>query len=124
MPEIRGWKLPKETRAALLDRFPPRYASIVADHVTMKPDDAAMPEIRVALVVGHADDRIGVEALIVAINGNTARPDGSIWHITWSLAQGRKAKESNDVIMKAGWTPFDHAMDIPLVPAKWTRRSD
>lgn len=29
---IAGWKLDGEDRAALLDRFPPRYARIVADH--------------------------------------------------------------------------------------------
>ena len=40
----------------------------------------------------------GVEAMVVTIDGDTARPDGSTFHITWSLGDGRRARESNDVL--------------------------
>ena len=32
-------------------------------------------------------------------------PDGSTYHITWSLGPGRKARESNDVLRDQGWEP-------------------
>jgi hypothetical protein len=53
-------------------------------------------------VVGVADDGAGVQALVVEIGGTTRRPDGSAYHITWSLARGRRAAESNDVIRERG----------------------
>jgi hypothetical protein len=43
--------------------------------------------------VGEADDGAGVQALVVRIGGTTERPDGAIYHITWSLAEGREARE-------------------------------
>ncbi len=55
-------------------------------------------------MVGVADDGAGVQALVVEIGGSTRRPDGSAFHIAWSLGAGRKAAESNDVIRERGWT--------------------
>ena len=101
-----GWKLDSEQRRELLERFPPRYPKAVADHVTfltkVAPDTLPPPEAR-AEIVGRADDGAGVEAMVVAIEGVTDRPDGSTWHVTWSLGPGRGAKESNDVIAGRGW---------------------
>ena len=36
--------------------------------------------------------------MVVTIDGTTDRPDGSTYHITWSLGPGRQARESNDVL--------------------------
>ena len=117
---IDGWKLLRADRRALLRRFPPRYRSVVAEHVTFMPgpDGAPMPEADRAEVVGRADDGAGVEALVVAIAGSTARPDGSTWHVTWSLAAGRAAKESNDVIAAHGWESVE-PIPIALERSWW-----
>ncbi|HYD13740.1 MAG TPA: hypothetical protein VEC11_12905 [Allosphingosinicella sp.] len=117
-----GWKLEPQARAVLLERFPPCYACAVADHVTLKPDLAGEelpPAPGEALIVGRADDGAGVEAMVVRLDGTTDRPDGSTWHITWSLGPGREAKESNDVIAARGWAEFDEAVPVTLVPARW-----
>jgi hypothetical protein len=42
-----------------------------------------------------------VEALVVELNGSTKRPDGNTYHITWSLAEGRKPVESNIYVGRA-----------------------
>jgi hypothetical protein len=117
-----GWKLDRDQRRDLLGRFPPRYAKPVADHVTFLAragPDALLPPHARARIVGHADDEQGVEAMVVAIEGETDRPDGSTWHITWSLAPGREAKESNDVIAAQGWAAFGEPIPIILTPARW-----
>ena len=116
---IEGWKLPRDARAELLKRFSPRYPKPIADHVTFKPgaDAKPAPETDHCTLVGRADDSKGVEAMVVAINGSTDRPDGSTWHITWSLAEGRRAKESNEVIARCGWEPLEGDIRIPL---EWT----
>ena len=66
--------------------------------------DAPLPPEADGEIVGRADDGSGVEAMVVRLGGTTDRPDGSTYHITWSLADGRRAKESNDVIAARGWT--------------------
>lgn len=117
-----GWKLDPDDRAALLARFPPRYAETVADHVTLRfsTDEATpLPTATAGEVVGEADDEVGVQALVVEIGGTTARGDGSHFHITWSLAPGRAAKESNDVIGQRGWRAIDPALPIRLTPVRW-----
>src|SRR3954471_9421995 len=121
MDNIIGWKLDRGQRAELLLQFPPRYAHLVADHVTLRraAADTPLPTEAEAEIVGHADDALGVEAMVVRLAGTTDRPDGSTYHITWSLADGREAKESNDVITARGWSTFDLPMPIILKPARW-----
>lgn len=119
---VTGWKLDRGQRAELLQQFPPRYRNPVADHVTLASkaaDDAPLPEETDAEIVGRADDGKGVEAMVVRLGGTTGRPDGSTYHITWSLEDGREAKESNEVIAALGWTELDLPMPVLLEPARW-----
>lgn len=119
---VIGWKLDRDERDALLQRFPPKFAQAVADHVTLAAKvakEAELPGETEGEIVGWIDDNQGVEAMVVRIGGTTDRPDGSIYHITWSLAQGRKAKESNDVIRRLGWRTFDQPIPVRLQPARF-----
>jgi hypothetical protein len=70
-------------------------------------------------MIGRADDGRGVEAMVVRLGGTTDRPDGSTYHITWSLEPGRKAVESNHVLTAQEWEPFELPMPIRLEPARW-----
>jgi hypothetical protein len=119
---VTGWKLDREQRKELLQQFPPRRGEAVADHVTLQTkasDHAPLPDEDMGEIVGRADDGKGVEAMVVSIGGTTDRPDGGTYHITWSLAEGREAVESNDVIASHGWTPLDLPMPVRLRPARW-----
>jgi hypothetical protein len=98
---VIGWKLDRAERDELLSRFPASYTKAVADHVTLRAHVAAqakLPPATVGVIVGRSDDGAGVEAMVVQIDGSTQRPDRSTYHVTWSLAPGRQAVESNDVI--------------------------
>jgi hypothetical protein len=120
---VIGWKLDREQRAELLQQFPPRYGETVADHITLQGEaagDAPLPSETMGEIVGRADDGKGVEAMVVSIGGATGRPDGSIYHITWSLADGREAVESNHVIAEHGWRAFDLPMPVKLLPARFS----
>jgi hypothetical protein len=117
-----GWKLDRGHRAELLSRFPPKYRESVADHVTLRPDvdnASALPEETSGTIVGRSDDGRGVEAMVVRIDGTTARPDGGTYHITWSLAEGRTAHESNDVIDTHGWEPVAPPVPVRLDPQRF-----
>lgn len=125
MPDlVTGWRLDPAERADLLRRFPPRWPDPIADHVTLASRRAGprpLPTARGGLIVGRADDGAGVEALVVEIEGTTDRPDGSTFHITWSLdrARGRRPVESNDVIRDRGWEAFLEPVPVALIPARF-----
>lgn len=113
-----GWLLDETDRAALLAWWPPRYPDVIAHHVTLAfgPATPELPGETVGEVIGVADDGQGVEALVVRIGGRTARPDGSTFHVTWSLAPGRRSVESNAVIARGGWTALAEPLRVRLTP--------
>jgi hypothetical protein len=114
-----GWALDSADRQRLLQRFPPLYAKVVADHVTLRsgaPTDQPLPTERVGDVVGEARDGAGVQALVVRIGGTTARPGGGVYHLTWSLGPGREAVESNAVIAEHGWTAIAPPVPFTIEP--------
>lgn len=119
---VTGWKLGASDREMLLRQFPPRYENVVADHVTLRvgaTPETPLPPKPVAEVVGRADDGRSLECLVVSIDGTTERPDGSTYHITWSLGPARKARESNDVLRDKGWDYLDRPFAIELDPARF-----
>lgn len=118
---VVGWLLAEEDREKLLEQFPPHYDDVVAHHVTLKgeaEEEPIPPTVR-AQAMGIADDGQGVQAIVVAIDGTTDRPDGSTFHITWSLGEGRRARESNDVLKERGWEELDHPIPISLEPGRF-----
>ena len=120
---VTGWKLPRDDRDMLLQRFPPKYDNVVADHVTLRtgatPETPLPREVETARIVGRADDGRSLECLVVELDGTTDRPDGSTYHITWSLGPTRRARESNDVLRDHGWEPLPSPIDITLEAARF-----
>ena len=119
---VTGWKLPRDEREPLLERFPPKYDNVVADHVTLRVGAAPTTPLPLKLearIVGRADDGKSLECLVVELDGTTDRPDGSIYHITWSLGPGRKARESNDVLRDKGWESIEKPIPLELEPARF-----
>jgi hypothetical protein len=119
---VTGWKLPQDERETLLRRFPPKYENVVADHVTLRvgaTSSTPLPRKPEAQIVGRADDGQSLECLVVELDGATDRPDGSTYHITWSLGPGRKARESNDVLRDQGWETLPAPITLELRPARF-----
>lgn len=102
----------------LLQRFPPAFPDVIADHVTLGRQ-AELPENVSAIIVGHASDTIGLETLVVEIDGTVDRPDGSIYHCTWSLDRvaGRKPIQSNDLLKARNWTRLDEPIAFVVYPS-------
>ena len=120
---VTGWKLPEVERELLLRQFPPKYENVIADHVTLRvgatPETPLPKQPGDARVVGRADDGRSLECLVVEIDGSSDRPDGSTYHITWSLGAGRKARESNDLLRDHGWDPIEAPIPLELTPARF-----
>lgn len=101
--------LTEGSKQAVLKSFPPKFEEVRADHVTFEfgvstlAGDATLPLPGVVEVVAYVCDS-SLEALIVSIDGATARPDGSVFHLTLSRSAGRKSSESNALAQnKALW---------------------
>ncbi len=120
---VTGWKLPQIERELLLRRFPPKYEKVDADHVTLRtgatPETPLPAKPETSKVVGRADDGRSLECLVVEIDGTCDRPDGSTYHITWSLGPGRRARESNEVLRDRGWDFIDAPVAVELEPARF-----
>ena len=120
---VIGWKLDRGQREELLRRFPPRYPDAIADHVTLRSDARGdpLPSPVEARIVGHADDGDSLEAMVVSVEGSADRPDGSTFHITWSLdrSKDRRAKESNDLLKEGDWKQWDEPVPVKLEPARF-----
>lgn len=112
-----AYLLTDESRNKLLDSFPPFYKKVIAHHITVKfgvPCDTPPPEMPNKIqVVGYINSGDGVEGLLVAIDGNTKRDDGSKYHITMSLNPDRKPVETNNYVDNAVKI---HPIDIDVIP--------
>lgn len=107
-----AYQLDDNSRAELMKRFPPAFPDVIGHHVTVEfgvPKDTEAPQPTDIQVVGHATDKESIEALVVSVNGTTRRPDGKIFHITWSLdrSKGRKPVDSNGLLEKYPYDTFD-----------------
>lgn len=113
-----GWRLPLQEKLRLLKIFPPKFSRVIAHHVTLfhgVSDSHELPLDHVGVIIGESTDAQGVQALVVQINGTHDRPGGGVFHVTWSLAPGRKPVESNQVIAQHGWHHVNPEL-VQLIP--------
>jgi hypothetical protein len=116
-----GWLLDLADREMLLARFTPAWPDVIAHHVTLASMTRdPLPVATGGDVVGHVDDGEGLQALVVAIEGTTDRPDGGTYHITWSLdrASGREPRQSNTVLAERGWDSLGDPIPVRLIPGE------
>ena len=103
-----SYLLTPKSRKFLLNKFPPKYKRVLADHVTYEvrvSKDTSLPSPADLKVVGYKNDEEGIEALVVAVNGSLDRPDGNTYHVTWSLDPDKfKPKDSNDMLQQGDYT--------------------
>lgn len=120
-----GWKISDECKLFLLNLFPAQFDDVIADHITFGSGvdyKINLPYLESAYIVGVSSDNLGVQAMIVTVNGDIYRPDGRIFHATWSLdrSSGRRPSDSNDVISNFGWSSIARPINIQqLIPARF-----
>jgi hypothetical protein len=116
-----GFEISKSTREMLSKHFPPMFADFIGHHVTWEfgvdPTLASLPTSTNLKVVGYCSDE-SLECLVVEYNGSTARPDGKLLHLTWSLdrSQGRKPVDSNKLLETTQFYPLSTAINIQGTP--------
>jgi hypothetical protein len=101
-PNYSGWWVMNKSHIlmTLASTFPAEYPNVYLDHITHKYPDFSSLEPVDAYIIGYVKNEY-IQAFIVSINGNTIRPDGKTYHITYSVAEGHKPVESNKAIENA-----------------------
>jgi hypothetical protein len=96
---------------------------VIADNVTLRvgaTSDTPLPrKPENPRIIGRADDADSLECMVVEMDGTTDRPDGSTYHITWSLGPDRRARESNEVLRDQGWDFIEAPIPVELNPARF-----
>jgi hypothetical protein len=112
-----GWKITDDQREDLLARFPARFPDTIAHHITLALK-GYVPEAADVVIVGYVSDDIGLETMVVAVNGEQMRRDGSRYHITWSIDReiGYKPVDSNKIMRQCEIEYFDEPIAIATVP--------
>ncbi len=96
---FNAYELDADSKSQLLEAIPPKYPTVVADHITQNFGVSAgtpIPEPKSVKVVGVADDGRGLQGLIVEVDGERTRPDGKPFHITWSYDASKMAPAEFD----------------------------
>lgn len=99
------FELTDGSRKRLLERFPPRFSQIEAQHITydygVSAAEKLPPTPKIIEVVGYASDD-SIECVVVEVDGQVFRCDGQVYHVTLSREPHRRARESND-LLKSEW---------------------
>lgn len=107
------------SRDALAQRFPPKYPKFVGHHVTVQfgvPADTEAPAPAQLKVVGYVDSGDGLEALVISVNGSNTRPDGKLYHITWSLESDKYKPVDSNTLLKAKRFTIIRSIPISTTP--------
>ena len=113
-----AWVLSESSKTKITNLFGQAHPDLVGHHVTyMFGKDAVIPEDAVISLVGHCvTDKI--ECFVAEVNGSIKRPDGAIYHLTWSLdkSKGAKPVDSNNAIETQGFTHIETPVQITTTP--------
>lgn len=102
-----AYVLTEKSRQKLAYLYPPKYQDFIGHHITEQfgvgPDTPAPDEPVLIQVVGYIDNGEGVEGFLVEIDGESDRPNGGKYHITWSIdrSKGFKPVNTNDYVNEA-----------------------
>lgn len=109
--------LTDQSRNELAKIFQPLYDKWIGHHITYEfgvNDSSPLPKVSNVQVVGYCSDYLGLECLVVAVDGDIRRNDGKIYHITWSLNKNRKPVESNNLLANQGFTKLDMPIGVDV----------
>jgi hypothetical protein len=115
--------LSEKIKEALLGVFEPRFETVKAHHITHRFGVDGFEDLKPAkeiCVTHYIYDPNGIEALAVTIDGQSHKPDGLPYHITWSLNKeaGFSAKDANDLVERALNGDFSQELEIKLLDFK------
>lgn len=110
---------------ALRERgYLPQFGIVDLEHVTFSfpvgsggPFPLPPPAAKTAEIVGHVLGD-GIECFVVKVNGSKRRPDGGVYHLTYSYSEGHQPAEANEAIARFAAAPVVPSMWLTLDPRR------
>lgn len=116
-----GWLIEESSIKKLKNLYSNVHPDFIGHHITyMFGKDSEMPpEVSINVVGQCITDKI--QCFVVEIDGKVVRPDGAIYHITWSIdrSKGAKPVDSNTAIRENGFEHFVVPIPIKGTPTKF-----
>lgn len=105
--------LSENARAILLLSFHPRFSKVYAQHVTV---EFKLTAEKLEAIKKQFGSRLKVtatgmcrssviECVTIRVNGDTRRPDGGTYHLTYSLELPKRPVDSNELLLAFGGQP-------------------
>lgn len=124
MKYYTAYLLLEECRQRLMHIFRPKFQKVIGHHVTHTydvPAYADLPDVpEQAFIIGQEVDYHGLQVLIVQINDQIERPNGKLFHLTWSLNPNRfKPVDSNKLLedrRQSNGKYWNRTIPIQLIP--------
>lgn len=123
MKGYTAYLIPEKERKKILSMFAPSFEKVILHHITHEfgVEESSPPDCKKANIIGFSKyvDEIGkgIEAFVVEVCGNLKRPDGKIYHITFSLSPEKyKPYFSNEIIKKYGFRKLEKPVEIKIEP--------
>lgn len=115
-----AYVLDDASRDKLAEKFPPKYEKFVGHHVTHEfgvPEGTEAPADVELAVVGRVDSGDGLEALVVKVGDTRERPDGSTYHVTWSLDPDKYKPVDSNALLKSKQFTLSQSTPITAKPS-------
>jgi len=91
-----AYLIPEKERNKILSLFSPSFEKLILHHITHEFDvysGKQIPDCRKAKITGYVkyvdENNKGIEIFIVSVCGKSRRPDGNLYHITFSLSESK-----------------------------------
>ena len=98
--------------------YPPKHPDFLGHHITFMFGKGATtpPQAKINLIGYCLTDK--VECFVAEVNGSMVRPDGGVYHLTWSIdkSKGAKPVHSNAAIENNGFQHLDDPIEITTTP--------
>lgn len=96
-----AYNLTQESKNLILSKFSPKFSNLVLHHITykfgVKTGEELPPEVSEIKVVGFAQNE-NIECFVCSLDGETNRPSGGTYHITFSHSDSASPKDSNELL--------------------------
>lgn len=113
-----GWELELSERRKVYEVIKPVYNDLYWQRLVCAFNVTEAPTAICGEVMGWFDKDEGQQLVIFAIDGSLYRPDGRLYHLSWSrdyAIMGRKPYQSYTALEITEWQPVE-PFTVALVP--------
>jgi hypothetical protein len=109
-----GWLISNNSIQQIKNLFEQTHPDFIGHHVTyMFGDDSELSPEATLKIIGQCTTN-KIQCFVITVNDEIIRPDGNLYHLTWSIdkSKGAKPVDSNKAIIEYGFVHLDKPIEI------------